>query len=1662
MWWLFAILIANVALAGLLWTAPSFTIGTTLRAAARIAGYRLTYGRFDVHPASATLFGPRITTASGEPVLVADRIELDYRLRDLLPGGRHAFGLVAARLYDPTLTIIHHRDGGYNIALPRSSGGGSASKASPNWNCALSVRNGTVVIVDAFRLYPQSRHQRVEGLTADVQLAQGRPSSYHVALRIVEGQTRYPIAGEAIIDPARGYASHHWTAAQLPLGPLVDYVINSPAVHLESGILHALDVRYYGLENAAGIMNYHLSGSGFFDRGKLYLGQLAKPLRNVNGPLDIDDDGFVFPKVGATVNAVPISLTGGIYHFADPSFRLAARGHGDLARLTALLQTPPAKRVTGSLAFGLLVEGPALNPVLIAAFTSPNLVYDRTALRATNGKIAILGTDLHVLGLRTSYGPIRARVGGVLGLRKEVEPQLVVDADLPANALPYGGAIAPGVGLHAFATIEGTAKDLRTQGFLEGASPDERVAGVFHMNGAGTGSIGPLAIRRSDGSSLYAHVAIDRRAQTMLGFAELHRFSVSPGPIAQFPGMASAALPQVSGIFDASAAFAAAGKHLLAAGNVHAAKALIAGLPIDDVVARFDLSDDQVAARGRYRGSLDQLGPFTANMDARGTIDAPFLLAGDRRNLIAQVDGARFTAASVQGVPITHLSATLGLDGPAVRIYAANAQIAGGSVVASGSFGNGGEIALATSDLDARTLRATGVRLQSGTLAGLARVGGSAGAPQVRGHVALTSGTFAGHAVSADADLALRGSTLNVDAQSVYEGAVAQVRGDVGGIGAGRASVPTYDLNAHVVGFDPQPFLAHQHGVAATTRASVDSDAHIGGAGTRPTLSGELRIPVGSVNGLGFRDATARLRGSGDAFALSGGSVQVGTTSVAFDASLSRETQALAIRAPHAALRDFNDFFDPADTLAGRGRIALDVHAAGNTLATSGDIALHDFRYRRLALGQTSAHWTHNANTVVGRVDIAGKAGTIHVAGNVVAPATDPLRDTLRRSTLNLNASAADADLGVLLPALGYGTPATGSLRANARIRGHYPALLVAANASLEHGTYGKIPIDRLAIATAENGRRTTISSAVLEIPGASTTLSGSFGFGPNDRLALTAKIVSPDLHTLVQRSLGKNMDVAGTLDSTIRLSGTRAQPIVASTTAVRKFRYGKVSLPRVVADVAYQARRLRLQTGEIDLPRGRVTLTGDLPLGSQLARDPLALTLSAQNADLAILAPLLPQGTRIQGVVDGTTQVFGTLGEPQLRGGLSLARGSFVSPIERTPITGIAAQLAFGGRQVQLVRAHAEVGGGSIDASGRAAVGDLRRLAQTASYQMDVRAKHARIDSPAYYTGQIDATTSLVRVAGASPTVMGQVMFSNAIVPFSALYNPNAGGPSSATPLDLAFGLNIKVGPGVRVRSSNVDLGGRGALALSGTLAAPKLAGRIFSTGGTIDFMRTFQVERGVVSFDPAQGILPYVHAVATTHVTNPDTDVTLTVSGLVPNLQLALASDAGYSREQILGLLVNAQSLGAVPGIHAAPGGGFSVSQEAFGLLDQQFTRNLLTPLGTSLGNALGFSSLQLSTDLANGGGIGFMARRKLGRHLTLNFSENATPPMRESIAIEAHPNKATALQFSVFSQRDQTPFVSSTAQLFTNTSNPALTATQPISGTGGFSFSFQRKYR
>jgi autotransporter translocation and assembly factor TamB len=1676
----------------------------------------------------------------GEPVLDAARVDLSYSLRDLLPGSTHRYGLLGVTIARPDITIVRHPDGTYNVILPT---GGPPSAVPGRANpipirFTARVRGGLAVLIDRTQFEKNHEVIRLNNISADLSLDSGARTHYTVTGNVQDIKNA-PLRAVGTIDLHRGYAMHRVQAASVPFSAIGNFVIDSKAARILSGTARNLDARYYALDVMPNVpIDYHIGGTLDLENGRLSIAQLAQPLDRIRGRLQIADDTFFTSGLDATLADIPVHAAGGIFDFAEPQFRLGVEGTGDLSSWRRALAFAKAQAVRGTTNIGLLVEGRLGSPVLAVRADSERSYYRALALDNVHAAIAIAGNTVFYSPLRARYGGVDLSIHGVMGLGSHPATELALYATGSSDRMPYLNELLANEPMVVDAILHGAGGSIGASGDLASAFDMRRASALFRFDPDGTAHIAPFFVA-ADNGTLAGEYRLDRKSSTS-GFwivaqdLKLH----APSAVA-FPGAGLTRLPPIAGTLRYGAVVGgSSGKTIVLAGRGTAAATTISGIRFDNLAATFSgnladasinqmhadgpwgsfdgvgtFSTRQIVARGSYAGTLEGLRPFLGGIDAHGAVSGPVGISLGPAGVIVQARDVAFRNAQVHGISIERATGTVGVDNGVLRVYAANAQVAGGGLVASGSFDSsahnrsrGDRLDVVGAGMSAGSLRGLGVPLDAGVVAVDGAIGSDASTlPTFDGGVVVRDGRAQGYDVAGSAQLALHSGALRVDRGVA---ALGSAYGFVSGtIGALDSRTPIYALQAQVPAADVARALQTLRLPNYEAQGVFNADLAIGGRGSLPSVAGPVGVPGGEVNGLPFIDASARV--SADRLGISAryGSARVGTTDLRF-AAISRQSEtALSLRAPYATLSDFNNYFDTGDTLGGVGSIAFSLVSSERNFASNGNIAVKGFRYRNLPIGDTGADWSSLRNTVTGNLNVGGARGALHASGTIAFAPSGKLLQTAAGSRYDINASLAHVDLDTWLPAFGYPTvPLLGRVDGKAQIRGRYPDLAINGDATLTNGSFARLPIDSLSASLRSSGGRIELRNAELQTPALAATAQGSLTLRKDTPIALTVHASTSDMPKLILQLTKTNIDVKGSFETTAQIGGTLWAPTFAAAFDASDVDAYGVRVASLFGSLRLNGNNIELRNAGATFAQGEATLAGSLPL--QLspfavgpADRPVSFDLQLQSVNPSILDGILGHKTKLDGDLDGHVGIVGSLQAPRIYGQLHLTNGSYSSDFERAPVVGTVAIMTFSRTSATLDTFSAHLGRGRVDASGKIA---FDRGFDDVNYDIHAVAAAAQIDLPAYGRGALDATLDFARTPPGIAKLSGTAALTDAVIPFAVFLGGNGSGSPVAVagaPLDMGFNLDLKAGRGVRVRGGSLgaglDIGATGSAHLAGTLSKPTLDGRFDSTNGTLTYFdRAFRVQSGYVVFTPDSGIVPTLHAVGVTHVINPDqnvsrnpfgsVDVTIKVDGSLDSLAFSLTSDPpGYTRDQIIALIApfggffgsmafdantgqgvptgelpGAPIPGtgqALPGVQLSSAGGtLTVGQEAFNILNTQFTTGLLAPLSNALGQGLGLGSLSLTVDYY--GDVGVDARREVGHFLNAVYAETFGIPSRQSFGLQYAPSESTAATLTFFSSSGptrlfQTPYL--------NQGSLRLTAGEAAQGNRGFAFTLQRLF-
>ena len=1704
-------------------------------------GRTVTIAQLRVGWDAAAFYGISVAGAD-QPLIVVRRIALHYSLRDLLPGSRHRFGLTGIEVDGAKLTLTRFSDGSFDLKIPSGAPQPGPARLNPvAIRFRLQVRDSRIVLREPSAYDPSARVLSVRGIAISGALDTAGVTQYHVRAAF-DGAAPEPFTIDGRIDAIAGYAVHRARAQTFPLRALANYLADTPAIRVLAVRGSDLDARIYAL----GVVpnqtpEYHVGMQLDVDGGRLALQALTAPVEDLHARVQVIDNAFFVRGAAAKLAGMPLRIDGGGYDFTGAltgraELRLAVSGRGDLSGLRKAFAFARDQPISGTARLGVLVHGPIDDPVIVARVDAPSAYYRTMPFQFLKAGVVYHSNVVALAPLRVAYGGIALRVDGTLDVGAHVRSCFALHVEGPADRLPYLDEMLGAEPIVIDASATGYDLLFHVVGSAASTRGIGRIAAILEANPNGTVAVDPFWFHTERGD-FDAGYLLDRPHGTSAFWMRASGLRMRTPQHQPFPGLVLPQMPPVDGRTVAmTIAGGGAGQGIVMAGRMNARDATIAGVRFDRVTAAFggtlknstvkvlsaagpwgsfdghgQFSSQRFVAYGAYRGTFEGLQPFLgAAIPGHGGLAGYVGVGIEPRRILVVGSNLAMRAATLHAVPIDRASLTLAIEGNRLRVYSADAQAAGGELVAAGTFslaapsqGNGDAIALIAKNLQTAQLHGIGLPLADGTLSAAGRLAAGAPLPTFDGAVAVDNSRIANFPITGNGDMELRGNAVALRRTlGALGGTYTHVEGRIGALTSGA---PEYALEANV----PAARIAnalHSFGLSNyMTDGTLNARLRITGRSVAPWVSGDVGVPAGEINGLPFIDGSARLSADPQGVAIERGAVLVGTTYTEFAAVSRPNENAVDVRAPHADLADFNNFFDTGDTLNGKGSVKLSADARGARITSSGDINVRAFRYRNLPIGDTKATWSSANNVVTGSVGVGGSEGILRARGSIALTSGRAWRSALLHSGFDLAANVDDLDLSLWMPALGMqSVPITGRASGEATLRGRFPLIDVRTSARVTDGTLGPLSLDRADVALHSSGRRIVIDRAEMATSALTASASGSMSLAPKGPLDVAVHATTDHLAQLVYDVSRIKVPIHGSFESTLKIGGTyKAPTFTAGVDATNVTAYG-IPIASLFGEVRIERGALVISDAGATFAHGEATLAGSLPLQLAPLRlaapdQPISFDLDVVGLDPSIFDDALGNNTKLNGLVDGHLGLSGTVRTPVIVGRASISNGSYVSDFERVPITQIAAALAFNHTIASIARASARLGTGILQGSGTVDFPNgFSRSGATAALTASARA--AQLDLPNYGSGTLDAQLALAKQRGANAILSGNIDLSNATLPFASFVRAAArAGSLGGSPLPLAFNLKATAGKNVRVRGSGygagLDIGVTGAATLGGTLASPTLSGGFKSTSGTLTYFdRAFRVQEGGVTFDQTDGVIPNLHAVATTSIVNPDpdrarnpygtADITIRVDGPISSLKVGLSSNPpGYTQDQILGLIApfggfingiaySQQSVYApqqpggitpfgsvspIPNVGLAQRNTITVGQEAFNVLNAQFTAGLLSPVETTLGQGLGLSSINLT--LGYYGSVGVTATRLLGKAVSAVYAVTFGIPQIQSFGLSVLPNPETSATLNFY-------LLSGPTKLLQLPSAPvgysaSLLTTEPLIGNSGFTLTYQRYF-
>ncbi len=1473
-----------------------------------------------------------------------------------------------------------------------SSAGAGGMRLPGHLRLRLTIHNGVVALVQPHVLDPQARQLELTRVNLRAQVDTDRETRYQLSAAAGTGLVHL----QGLIDAPRGSALHRVEMDRWPVAHWGNAFIDSSAFRLQAGEVAQLHGLVYGVAAPGqAVLGDHIVAQAQAQAVVANLQGIDRSLEDLRAHVDISDDTMTFAQVSGRLGVLPFAGSGAVFALneAEPQLQFALTGAGDMQDVRSLFRFSRDLPIAGHLNLRATIEGGASAPMISVDLAGQHLAYAGQLVDLQPSRLVYRNNEVLLAPVALHYGEVQVAGAGAISVSEPVHSQILLMGSAPSAALPYAQLLFGGQ-LDAFALISGDGQHLDARSYLAGWNGSQHLQALLHLDPQGGGVFGPLVVEQNGQRTLLAGGTLAPQQSAWLGV------TLSAGQALEPLGVA----------LDGPLALAGAPGQQLTTGQV------------------------------LLHGDLAQLGDIFGVGGLQGTVTLPLTVSSGTAGVELQVGDAGLRDVKAFGVPLRSFQAAV-LFGSQHTVVTALLGLPRGEIVASGDLDQ--NLGLSFRGLSAlggvSNASLSGALLwsrplQQGPLAG----------------VALGGAVIAANPFTLTTRFTLTGSALDFQGGLLQlPGVLAHVDGAVGDAWRGTELA----LSGQVFDGELEPTLnvlfpqaAHLMGAG-----SVAADVRLSGNWPALQLNGQVSVPEGQIAGLPLRGGRSDFAWAPHAWRIDQGRISVGGSALEFALGSNAQGVQASLLGRTLDLADFNPLFDQDAFLAGTGHVQIQADLTAMNIQSAADIHLADVRVGSIVLGSAQALWQTHQHDVEGNVRVVGPTAELALTGGLHLPRIESWSNVMAQSRLEATARLNNVDLERWLPLVGFNGPLSGHFDGTAHIFGLLPAPMIDATMSLHDAQWAIVPITMAqAHIVAENGRA-TIEQAQLVIPSTAAQVSGSFGFGANDPLALVLHAQTPDIGLLLAKalphlgSLGERLrpvvqPLTGTLATALQLGGTVSHPQLDAAVDATEVMLHGVAIPRAQARFALEANHLQVTDLELAFEKGSVSVAGRLPLVLDPfvvgpAQAPLGLDVRVAALHLAAFTPWLPPKSTLRGIVDGIVSLRGTPASPQLFGGLNLSAGAFAAPIESTLIDGIQSTVHLDGRQVMFTTA-ATVGGGVFRLDGQASVENLMNFTDQFKYRVYAAAHKAELNIANMGRGTLDADLTLTHQDTTPPHLQGEIKLSDAQIPVSLFYNPAVRDTAVADSLFSQMTLDVQLvaGNNARVRSGNIDLGAIGSARLGGSIAQPTLDGSFAATGGSLTyFNRLFHIGSGLVVFDPNDGIDPQITASANTVVNNPDRNTAYNTSGRVTinlhlqgsldHLQVNLSSDPSYDRQQILGLLLDAPLLGAVQfggvtGLGAAGNSGqLSVSQEAFSFVNAQFTQSLLAPISSALGGAVGLSDLAVNFDTA--GSLDVSARRHIVKNVYAFFRDSLGMPTRESLGVDFEPNDATAVSVSIFQE-------------------------------------------
>jgi translocation and assembly module TamB len=533
--------------------------------------------------------------------------------------------------------------------------------------------------------------------------------------------------------------------------------------------------------------------------------------------------------------------------------------------------------------------------------------------------------------------------------------------------------------------------------------------------------------------------------------------------------------------------------------------------------------------------------------------------------------------------------------------------------------------------------------------------------------------------------------------------------------------------------------------------------------------------------------------------------------------------------------------------------------------------------------------------------------------------------------------------------------------------------------------------------------------------------LSGGYSLGLADPYPLSGKVslknIALDPFLLTALHL-ERLSGHGTADGEVSVEGNLKQPeslVVDAKFTRLLFSYASVQLENA-GPVHFRSSKDELS---IDAATFRGTDT-NFQIGGNVrfsGRRNVSLNLNGA-LDLRLLSGFVPD-LDARGPAQINAAFEGTLDRPRITGKVHIDNAQARAIDFPTGLNGIAGDLIFDASRLYFENVTAQVGGGTLSASGSVYYADRPIRFDITTHTDGVRIRYPEgMSWQALGTLRLTGTPDGGLISGR--VQIDRVNMSGGLETAGNLIGASqgGGGSTSSSPFlrNLQFDIEAVSTADARMEWPNAELEADANLRVRGTWDHPILLGHIHVLSGDLFFRGSrYRVARGDLNFANPFQLNPDINVEASTTIQQ--YEITLNFSGPANKLSLSYRSDPPLPNNDIITLLALGQTSSEAEVRSGGTGGGAaSTSSGASALLSEAIS----SQVGGRLERLFGITRFRVDPGLTEVGSTGseqnaaarITVQQQIAHNLTITYVSNVSSTQQQVIQVEYNVNRNVSI--------------------------------------------------